>query len=135
MYIKSFNKNDELIGAEKLDPVCWIRYQVDNDMIVRCEPEEAQGVVSETGEFIYFMEGIMPKGEKELWYVEITEEEYNSIIGEDEDPEDENPQVPDGQSADELPTRAELAERVAALEEQNDFLSECLLEMSEVVYA
>ena len=135
MYIKAFDENDELINGEFLDPVCWIRYQVENDMIVRCEPEEAQGVLSETGRDIYFMDGIMPRGHKEQWYVEITEEEYNHIVRENDDPEDENPEVPEGQDPDELPTRAELAERVAALEEQNDFLSECLLEMSEVVYA
>ncbi len=137
MYIKVFDKEDVLVIAEHLDPVCWIRYQPENDMIVRCEESEAQGVLSETGRDIYFMEGVMPRGEKEEWYQVITEQEYIEITreNEDEDTEDENPEVPEGQDAESIPTRAELAEKVAALEEQNEFLSECLLEMSEVVYA
>ena len=43
--------------------------------------------------------------------------------------------IPDDTDEEEVLTRAELTEKVKELETRNDFLEECLLEMSEVVYA
>lgn len=135
MFIKSFDENDEFINVEKLDYVCWVRYQIENGIIVTCKEEQAQGVVSEAGDCIYFKEGSTPRGNREKWYIEITEAEYEELKGEEEDPEDDSPKVPEGQEKEEIPTRAELAERVVELERQNEFLSDCLIELSEAVYA
>ena len=133
MFIKAFKENDDLIGMEHLDPVTFVRHQVVNDMIVSCEEEESQGVVSEDGSAIYFKKGVMPFGKKEDYYEEITETEYNATM--EDDPEDETPVIPDDTNEEEVLTRAELTEKVKELETRNNFLEECLLEMSEVVYA
>lgn len=131
MYIKAFTAQGELTGAEKLDPPVWVRWQLSNGLLVRCEQEEAQGVVSEDGERIYLIGGQQPHGIPEAYAEEITEAEYDAIHG--EDPEDEDPDIPEGDDTPPM-TRAELTAKVAELEEQNAMLTECLLEMSEIVY-
>lgn len=52
-----------------------------------------------------------------------------------DDPEDTNPEITDEDSGEVPMTRAELTSKVVELEEQNAMLMECLLEMSEAVYA
>lgn len=131
MFIKTFNADDELTGAERLDPPVYVRWQISNGMMVRSDPEDAQGVISEDGNSVYLIGGHMPHGIKEPYAEEITEEEYDVIHG--EDPEDEDPDIPEGDDTPPM-TRAELTAKVAELEEQNAMLTECLLEMSEIVY-
>ena len=58
--------------------------------------------------------------------------EYEQL--KDSDPEDENPAPPDDPGTEVL-TRAQLTAKVAELEETNTMLTECVLEMSETVYA
>lgn len=60
--------------------------------------------------------------------------EYEEPVDTD-DPEDTNPEVEEGTDESSVMTRAELTEKVTELEEQNAMLMECLLEMSETVYA
>ena len=52
-----------------------------------------------------------------------------------EDPEDTNPEIGEGEEESTIMTRAELTAKVNELEEQNAMLLECLLEMSETIYA
>lgn len=52
-----------------------------------------------------------------------------------DDPEDTNPEVEKGDEESTVMTRAELTAKVSELEEQNAMLMECLLEMSEIIYA
>lgn len=131
-YIKTFDAEDRLTGAEKIEVLVYVRWQ-SNGMLVRCTEEEAQGIIGEDNETIYLINGNMPHGEKEPYAEFITKEEYDQIKG--GDPEDEDPEIPDDTDEDEVLTRAELTEKVKELEGRNDFLEECLLEMSEVVYA
>lgn len=140
MFIKTFDIEDNLTGAERLDPPVFVHWQISNGMMVRCEQEEAQAVISEDGSVYYLINGCLPHGEKEPYAEFITEEEYRAII--DYDPEDDDPDVPDDQDEDEIMTRAELTAKVNELQEASDekderieFLEDCLLEMSEVVYA
>ena len=132
MYIKTIDANDVLTGAEKLDAPVFVRWQVSNGLLVRCTPEEAQGVVSENNQDVYLINGSMPHGVKEPYAVEITRDEYEAIKRDWPDPEDDDPVDPD---PEEPPmTRAELTARVTELTEQNALLTECLLEISEIVY-
>ena len=61
--------------------------------------------------------------------------EYEEPANPDEvDPEDIEPEVED-ETESTIMTRAELTNKVAELEEQNAMMMECLLEMSEIIYA
>ena len=71
---------------------------------------------------------------KYVTYAEITEDVYYEILDEldkgdpiDDDPQDEGETEP--------VVKHELIERLESLEEMNGILTECILEMSEVVYA
>ena len=132
MYIKTFDANDVLTGAEHLVDPCFVRWQIPNGLMVRCEKAQAQGLVGEDNNTVYLYNGAMPRGVKEAYAEEITKEEYDAIKRGEPDPEDDDPVDPD---PEEPPmTRAELTASVAELREQNAMLTECLLEMSEIVY-
>ena len=62
----------------------------------------------------------------------ITQADYELL--KDTDPEDNNPAPPDDPGTEVL-TRAQLSAKVAELEATNATLLECVLEMSEAVYA
>ncbi len=132
MYIKTFDLEDKLTGAEKLDPPVFVRWQTSNGIMVRCEQEEAQAVISEDNSTYYLINGCQPHGEKEPYAEFITEEEYKTII--DYDPEDDDPDVPDDQDEDEIMTRAELTSAYKQLQQDYEFIGDCIIEMSELVY-
>ena len=125
-FSKTCDEHDRLTGAEKLDAPVYVRWQDSNGLLVRCDDETAQGIVGADNETVYLINGHMPHGEREPYAEIITEEEYRQIV--DEDPEDETPDIPEGTDEQDVLTRAELTERL-------NFLEECLLEMSERVYA
>lgn len=56
-------------------------------------------------------------------YEEITQEEYESHI------------LPVQEQPENIPAPPTAEDRISALEEQNEMLLECLLEMSEIIYA
>lgn len=61
---------------------------------------------------------------------------YEEYVEPTDDPEDTEPEVSEELTEEsKILTRAELTEKVTELEEQNAMLMECLLEMSEAVYA
>ena len=105
--------------------------------MVRCDKKDAQGLIAANNKDYYLINGSMPHGIKEIYAVEITKEEYDTYrktVTDQEDPEDENPVIEDTE-AEELPmTRKELTDALKELRQENEFLSGCLLEMSEMVY-
>ena len=134
MYIKTFDESDILTGAEHLaDPPCFVRWQIKNGMMVRCDRSEAQGLIGEDNNTVYLWGGAMPHGMKEPYAEEITQTEYEEIKRDAPDPEDDDPVNPDPESPP--MTRAELTAKVAELEATNAFLTDCILEMSEMIYA
>lgn len=133
MYIKVFDAEDNYIGVENIKNPCFIRWQTSNDKQVRCEQSEAQGILSADENKIYLINGVMPHGVKKQYAVIIEKSEYDSLAS--NDPEDEIPDIPENTQPEEILTRAQLSEKVAKLELQNEFLAECLLEISEVIYA
>lgn len=132
MYIKTFDADDTLTGAEYLADPCFVRWQAKNGMMVRCDRDEAQGVIGEDNNTVYLIGGAMPHGVKEPYAEEISKSEYDAIKRGEPDPEDDDPVDPDPENPP--MTRAELTARVAELSGQNAMLTECLLEMSEIVY-
>ena len=132
MFIKVFSPVGEYVKVEKLDPPCFIRIQLSNGMRVRCDEQDAQEILSEDGETIYQYKGYITGGERTYYAEEITEAEYNELVA--DDPEDEEPVIPEGSTEEPL-TRAELTAKVAEQAERIEFLEGCLLEMSEVIYA
>lgn len=127
-YYKIF-RNAELVAAEAYaDPVYVMLNR--NGLRIRCSSEvEAQGILCLNGEAIAQLQG-KASLDVELTAVETSMMEYDEIIQQLDgvDIEDTDPEVPEVVEEKEILTRAELTERVAMLEE-------CILEMSEIVYA
>lgn len=115
MYIKTFDAEDHLTGAEYLEVPVYVRWQTSNGLLVRCEPEEAHGIVSEDGNTIYLINGQMPHGIKEPYAEEITQDEYEAIHA--DDPEDDTPAEPDDPSEDPIMTRAQLTAAILELQD------------------
>ena len=89
-------------------------------------------ILSANNAVAYLLEGKTPiPGLTHTAYI-IGVAEYLQL--KDTDPEDTNPDPPDD-PGDEVLTRAQLTAKVKELEETNTMLLECLLEMSETVYA
>lgn len=134
VYIKVFDADDREIGVERIELPVYVRWQASNNYPVRCDKADAQGIVSENDELIYLLNGSLPHGYPEPYAVYITKQEYDEKMV--NDPEDNDPVIPEDTPEEEpVLTRAELSRKVAELEEQNSFLTDCILEMSEVVYA
>lgn len=132
MYIKTFDIEDNITGAEKVDPPVFVRWQESNGLMVRCEQAEAQAIISEDGSTYYLLNGYMPHGEREPYAEFITEEEYRQII--DYDPEDDDPDIPEGDDEDDIYTRAELTAMVRKLRADMGYVQDALIDVGEALY-
>ncbi len=142
LYFKVY-KAGEMIGAETAADPAFVRWQEKNNMLVRCQQEEAEGIVSEKdNDTIYLLNGKqIPGVETDLSAVFVSQAEYEEAISGLPDPEDDTPEIPDDEPDAEVLSRAELtalvrmqAEEIQELRDTNSVLTECILEMSEVVY-
>lgn len=136
VYIKVM-QGDTIITAEAHDSPVYVHRQK-NNLVVRCSEQNAQGILSLDRSAIYQLDaketlGVDTDG---IAYF-IYQTDYEAIIAglEDTDKEDTDPEVPEDNPDAEILTRAELTAKVKELEENNTMLMECLLEMSEAVYA
>lgn len=127
IYLNAYDEQDNLTGTEAIAEPVFVCRQISNGCLVRCDEQDAQGIVSADGDRIYLIRGQMPNGVKEPYAEFITKTEYEAALAAAPDPEDEDPDVPEGVEEETILTRAELTERIA-------FLEDCLLEMSEIVY-
>jgi len=133
MYYKIIS-DGQIVDAS--DGLKYVRWQEKNRLFLTCEENEAEGIATSDGADIY----LLPASEAREGYryaavAEIGEEEYLALREE----LDAGRQIADdgdaGQEGTEAKTRLRLLEeQVAALAEVNDMLTECLLEMSEIVY-
>lgn len=113
----------------------YVKWQDRNHIFMSCDAYDADGIVSSNESEIYLFEDADMTGDyKYVTYAEITEDVYYEILDEldkgdpiDDDPQDEGETEP--------VVKHELIERLESLEEMNGILTECILEMSEVVYA
>ncbi len=126
---------ETLIAAEAHERPQYVRRQ-SNGAIVLCDEAFAQGIVSKDGTVIYQLDGKSPIGiDGCSTAYQIYGTEYDELIRDVPDTEDDTPELPPDTPEDKILTRAELTARVQELEAQNAMLTDCLLEMSEVVYA
>ena len=137
-YFKITTPNNELSGTFELINPIFVRIQNANGIYVRCSKRDACGVISPDGEKVYtlfgksFGEGA--DSEERAKIISLAEYEECLRVQEQNDIEDDSPQLIDDTPIKPIMTRAELTQRVEELEEQNRFLQDCLLEMSEIVY-
>lgn len=117
-------------AAENLSYVLW---QEKNHIWLSCERRYAKGIVSTDGESIWLLPTVPDMaGYSHCEIFEIGEEEYREIRDEI-DAGREVPYTPDeGEEVPEPDTPGKT--RMQQLEETVDMLTECLLEMSEIVY-
>ena len=126
---------ETLIAAEAHERPQYVRRQ-SNGAIVLCDEAFAQGIVSKDGTVIYQLDGKAPIGiDGCSTAYQIYGTEYDELIRDVPDTEDDTPELPPDTPEEKILTRAELTARVQELEAQNAMLTDCLLEMSEVVYA
>ena len=140
IHFKILDDEGVVVGAEAYeDPVPYVKMQERNHILVRCSEQEAEGLLASDNNTIYRLEGRTLNSDEatDLTAVFIAEAEYDEIVLvlDPPDPEDDDPEIPDGTDEEEVLTRAELTELVRQLQNRNDFLEECLMEMSEIVYA
>lgn len=131
--------------------VCW---QEANKLMIMCSEEMANGIISSDSSVIWHVEGFpeFPDGLCQTVIVEeIEEDEYlrwkerlESATTETEEATEESPA--ENATAEESASKGylsiqdmltiqELMDKVEKVEKENELLSECLLEMSEKVYA
>lgn len=111
---------DTMIGLEAIDSPVYVMLQK-NQVIVRCLEPMAQGIVSLDGSEIYQLDGKSSLGDGYSLAVPITLAEYDELAAnheDDTDPEDKDPEVPEGTDEGDVLTRAQLTAKVAALEEE-----------------
>lgn len=123
VYYKILSSDGTVKGAEALDNPVYVCWQDRNGMLIRCEKRDAQGVMSGDGDTIYQLQGKELNGvesEELLNAVSITLAEYEEYKAQSgsTDPEDDDPTPsPDNPDAEVL-TRAQLTEKVLALEDE-----------------
>lgn len=132
----------------------YVYWQEANKLMIMCSEEMANGILSSDGSVIWHVEGFpeFPEGLCQTVIVEeieedeylrwkerletvatVTEETTEESPAEDESTEESKSK--DYLSIQDMLTIQELTDKVAKLEKENELLSECLLEMSEKVYA
>jgi len=126
--------------VDACDGMSYVRWQAKNRIFLSCDAADADGVITSDGADIYLLTGADPvEGVAYATISEITEEEYIALREEldagDEivEPDAEPDTDPDDSGPGKTRLRL-LEERVAELSAANAMLTECILEMSEVVY-
>lgn len=147
VYLKIQNADGTVIGVEEIKDPSYVCYQKRNNIVILCSEKEAQGILSVNENTIYQIHG-----KEKLQGIEdtlldaffIDDFEYEVLknqIGEMPDHTDTDIGGTETEENKVL-TSVELAQKVIALEkslaaerQRNDMLEECILEMSEAVYA
>lgn len=133
VYLKVLDAGGNFAAAEAIENPVYIRYQEKNKLLLQCSALHAQGILDSTGGTAYQLDGKDSIPNLTHTACVITQAEYEQLR--ETDPEDETPEVPEDSTEMEVLTRAQLTAKVAELEETNTMLMECVLEMSEAVYA
>lgn len=122
---------------ERLQYVMW---QEKNKLLLSCDERLAEGILSADNSVAWHLEGLpdMPEEFDTVKAVEISEDKYNELkekLGTGEKPTEEKPKEEVLESTDLRLKVASLTQEVETLKSNNDMLSDCILEMSEIVYA
>ena len=160
VYIKLVDGSDTVVAVEALETPDFVRWQEKNRLVESCSRLRAQGIVSKSGEHIYQLDGRnqMPEGATKTGVTAkvIAEADYEMLVLQLDEPEPEPQDEPLQESETQVMTIEQMRFRITELEasstakderitelemssavkdERIEFLEDCLLEMSEVVYA
>lgn len=144
MYYQIENLTHQIIDVvEDENWVCIFK-----NRLLRCPASIADGIIGSDNDTIYHLAGRPECGTGNYYVTPIDAETYANLydqleLGETiiiEEPTSDQPiqeESPQGLPQEEpvILSRAELTEKITELEEQNQMLLECLMEMSEIVYA
>lgn len=132
IYLKVLDADGKFASVEAIETPVYVKYQSRNGLLLQCPALHSQGILSADGGTAYMLEGkgTIPGLTHTASIIGLAE--YEQL--KDTDPEDDDPDPPDDPDTEVL-TRAQLTAKVAELEETNAMLMECVLEMSEAVYA
>lgn len=142
MYYKVILGSTIVDAQERLHYVMW---QEENQLLLTCSADQANGIVSSDGSMVWHLDGLpefLSGDYQTVRVVDIDLDEYEQLVEqlkkEEEIPDPstgETETVLAGQSTTELLlTIQSLQAEIESLKEQDEFLSDCLLEMSEAVY-
>lgn len=145
-YIKLFSQDnpDVILGVEKLNEPVFIKFQEKHQCLLICPEKEAQGVMSANGGVKYQLENkqSIPSDEDLLVASFIDEIDYETLSVSFDDPKEDVPDEIEDNEKESYMTAAqmrlrikELTEELSKEKERNDMLEECIIEMSEIVYA
>ena len=152
-YIEIMSADETTVGVESAEEFVFVKYQDKNQIIIRCLEKEAQGVISaESDSTIYQLLGkekIKGVDGDVLTAKFICKEDYENLqalFSNNNKKDDSSSTEPDGKddnpgtssvmtTAQMRATIISLSSDVKDLKEQNQMLTECLLDMSEQVYA
>lgn len=143
MYYKIVLGTTIVDAQESFSYVLW---QDKNAILLSCSAEQANGILSSDGSVVWHLDGLPQFAEGEfatVEAVEISHDEYVQLVEQLKSGEEDIPDTPEqsetilaGQSTTELLLTVQaMQEEIQSLKEQNEFLGDCLLEMSEAVYA
>lgn len=79
MYYKVLKDNKVI---DVLDHLCFVKYQKKHDIMVNCTEEEAQGILSSDGEYIWHVVGLYSipvEGYDTVELQEISQFDYNQL--------------------------------------------------------
>lgn len=143
LFIKVLNGNGDIVSVEALEEPVYIMQIPSNGVVVICKKaSEAQGIQDVTGSYVYQLYGKTPIQDESITRIAhiIPEYEYDELTAEYPEP---NPQPEEPQEEETPPlTMSQMREvietqqaTIEELQQTNDMLLECLLEISEIVYA
>lgn len=127
VYFKILSADGTVKSVEALTDPVYVCWQTRNGILIRCEKQDAQGIMSGDGNTIYQLQGKQLSGvesDELLSAVSITLAEYEELAAQigttdtadDTDPDDEVSEASD--TGAEILTRAQLTEKVLALEDE-----------------
>ena len=142
VYIKLIDDNEMTVSIEALEAPDFVMWQEKNRVPESCSRLMAHGIVSKHGDCIYQLQGrrVMPdRTKKGVTAVIITEAEYDELALRFDETEPEPSDDPQDDQSEPVMTIEQMRIRLAELEaltaERIEFLEDCLLEVSEVIYA
>lgn len=117
-YIKTVDADGAMVTLEKLDPPIWVWVQASNGSVLRCGKGTAQGVVSQDGTVLYYLEGQSVPGAVRK-AVALTAAEYEELAAGYEFPEEpEEPDPTPVTTEEPMLSRAEMQARILSLEDE-----------------
>lgn len=104
--------------AEAIAEPSYVRRQTKNNLIVICPELYAQGILSKDSSTVYQLAGRDSLGDDLPTAEIIYQAEYEELVAGVTDPDDDTPVTPPDDPDTEILTRAQLTEKVLALEDE-----------------